>query len=128
MLDYFTILLFYSWNEPEDELVFENRDSDEEEEWVEEDYSTELRKKTLNARDNDGMTRKEKAKRERQRWNDEEVAEINMYFRSYLDAKVTPRNNAVMKAKAKSKNRNGAIWKRSNDKIIKKISALNHKK
>jgi tRNA A37 N6-isopentenylltransferase MiaA len=73
-------------------------------------------------------SRKQKRQVIRQKWDEIEMKEIEQYFRSYLDAKVCPRKKAVELAKKQSKNRNGKIWRRTNDKIVKKISALNHKK
>lgn len=64
----------------------------------------------------------------RQTWDSVEMDEIHKYFKAYLNAKICPRKEAVESAKLKSKQRNGKIWMRSNDKIVKKISAMNHKK
>ena len=63
----------------------------------------------------------------RQRWDEVEMNELNTYFKTYLDSKVCPNTKAVRKAKQQSKVKNGKIWMRSDDKIIKKISNLNHK-
>ena len=64
----------------------------------------------------------------RQRWDEDEMDEIQLYFKSYLDSKICPRKMAVEAAKRQSKSRGGKIWKRSFDKIIKTISNINHKK
>ena len=64
----------------------------------------------------------------RQRWDTIEVEEIHRYFKSYLDGGITPRQEAVKVAQERSKKAGGKIWKRSIDKIVKKISAMNHKK
>lgn len=64
----------------------------------------------------------------RVRWTTTEVDELKKYFKTYFDSGITPRGPACDKAKEKSKKSGGDIWKRPNHKIIKKISALNHKK
>lgn len=69
----------------------------------------------------------QKKKVVRQRWDNMEMDEIHLYFQSYLDARITPRSCKVNAAKKKSKSRGGKIHLRSTDKIIKKISAMNHK-
>ena len=73
---------------------------------------------------------KKKRKREkvtRQRWDEVEVKELQKYFKTYLSSGICPRILAVEAAKKKSKSAKGKIWMRSNDKIIKKISNMNHK-
>jgi hypothetical protein len=64
----------------------------------------------------------------RQKFSQVETEEINFYFGEYLKCGICPRKKQVEDAKQKSRKKNGEIWKRSNDKIIKKISAMNHKK
>ena len=72
--------------------------------------------------------RKPKVQHKRQRWDIEEMKEINMYFQRFLDSKIVPRTKDVQHAQKKSKKTGGKIWMRTMDKIIKKISAMNHKK
>ena len=64
----------------------------------------------------------------RQKWDTVELEEINKYFPTYLEAGICPKSKAVETAKKQSQKKKGKIWMRSNDKIIKKISAMNHKK
>lgn len=73
-------------------------------------------------------TKKAKHSVARKKWSKTEMDELNKYFKSYLAAGVTPRGPDCEKAKLSSKNANGEIHKRQNHLIIKKISALNHKK
>ena len=63
----------------------------------------------------------------RQRWDRIEMEEIHTYFQTYLDAGIVPRTKNVLSAQKKSKNCGGKIWLRTVDKIVKKISAMNHK-
>ncbi|KAH3865322.1 hypothetical protein DPMN_028361 [Dreissena polymorpha] len=60
----------------------------------------------------------------RQKFTEVETEEIKTNFSEYLKSGICPRKQQVEDAKKKK----GQIWKRSNDKIIKKISAMNHKK
>ncbi|KAH3787003.1 hypothetical protein DPMN_165122 [Dreissena polymorpha] len=64
----------------------------------------------------------------RQKFTEVETEEIKTYFSEYLKSGICPRKQQVEDAKQKSRKKTGQIWKRSNDKIIKKISAMNHKK
>lgn len=64
----------------------------------------------------------------RQKWTQKELEELRLYFKSYLDNKITPRSHTVDKAKAKSSTAGGELHRRANHLIVKKISALNHKK
>ncbi|VDI46116.1 Hypothetical predicted protein [Mytilus galloprovincialis] len=100
--------------------VFEDDEEEleEEEDVVEEDCPVPSHK----------QTKQKKPVVVRKRWNEIEMAEIRKYFKSYLDAGICPRTEAVEKAKKKSMKDQGKIWMRSNDKIIKKISNMNHKK
>ncbi|KAH3893602.1 hypothetical protein DPMN_017750 [Dreissena polymorpha] len=63
-----------------------------------------------------------------QKFTEVETEEIKTYFSEYLKSGIRPRKPQVEDAKQKSRKKNGHIWKRSSDKIIKKISAMNHKK
>lgn len=75
------------------------------------------------------QAKKKKAVRvKRRHWSKGEVVEIHKYFKSYLDAKKTPRSKAIEEAKEKSRKKGGILHRRENHLIIKKISALNHKK
>ena len=74
------------------------------------------------------VKKKKKLAVKRQRWDETEMKELYNYFKTYLDTKVCPNTHAVRRAKKQSKERNGKIWMRSDDKIVKKISNLNHKK
>ena len=64
----------------------------------------------------------------RQKWSSEEFAEIEKYFKSYLDAGITPRSKEVQFAMAKSKKNKGVLWMRKSNLIIKKISYMNKDK
>ncbi|XP_052234644.1 uncharacterized protein LOC127847085 [Dreissena polymorpha] len=64
----------------------------------------------------------------RQKFTEVETEEIKTYFSEYLKSGICLRKQQVEDAKQKSRKKTGKIWKRSNDKIIKKISAMNHKK
>ena len=101
--------------EPAEPLVFEDEESNDEEEEEEE-------------KEEEKTPAKPKPKVVRQRWDSIETQEIMTYFKSYLTAGITPRSREVEIAKQRSKNKGGKIWKRPNSKIIKKISAMNHKK
>lgn len=68
------------------------------------------------------------SKRQKKMWTPVEMQEIELYFGSFLESRICPRKKDVEDAKKKSIKRNGEIWRRSNDKIVKKISAMNHKK
>ena len=70
---------------------------------------------------------KQKKPVHRQKWDADEVQEIHVYFGSFLDLKKCPRKKAVDLAKKQSKAKGGKLWKRSNDKIVKKISNMNKK-
>ena len=63
----------------------------------------------------------------RQRWDATEMEEIHKYFSSFLEAKIVPRTKDVQLAQKKSKQQGGKIWKRTSDKVVKKISNINHK-
>lgn len=103
--------------------VFENDEEElsEKEEDVEEDSAipSQKRKKQVEKKSKPVV---------RKRWDHVEMTEIERYFKSYLDSGICPRTDEVEKAKKKSKKAQGKIWMRSNDKIIKKISNMNHKK
>ena len=71
---------------------------------------------------------RKKPKMKRQRWSEVEENEIKKYFATFLDSKTTPRSKQVEKAKKKSKEKGGEIHKRACHLIIKKISAINHRK
>ena len=80
--------------------------------------------------DHDVKTVVEKSKKKshnRQKWTTDEVKELQTYFKTYLESEICPRTKSVDEAKKLSRRRNGKIWMRSNDKIIKKISNMNHK-
>ncbi|KAH3707196.1 hypothetical protein DPMN_066593 [Dreissena polymorpha] len=64
----------------------------------------------------------------RQKFTEVETEEIKTYFSEYLKSGICRRKPQVEHAKQKSRKKNGHIWKRSSNKIIKKISAMNHKK
>ena len=64
----------------------------------------------------------------RQKFTEVETEEIKTDFSEYLKSGICPRKQQVEDAKQKSRKKNRQIWKRSNYKIIKKISAMNHKK
>ena len=66
-------------------------------------------------------------KRARQLWTSVEKGEILKYFKEYLECKTTPSSVKVRKAKKKSQKKGGQLYKRRDDLIIKKISAINHK-
>lgn len=104
-------------------MVFD--DAAEENEWEREDLPDEEEEEVVVDKK---KNKRQKAKTKRTQWDDEEHEELNRYFKSYLDTKTCPRKKAIELAKKQSKNRNGKIWKRTNDKIVKKISAINHKK
>lgn len=78
----------------------------------------------------DGKRKRKSPKKapKRQKFSQVETEEIQYYFGEYLKCGICPRKKQVEDAKQKSLKKNGEIWKRSNDKIIKKISAMNHKK
>ena len=106
-----TFLFVLGKNQVFDPVVFENagddfNDNDDEhdqEDVEEEEVKHAKRKRTI-----------------RHRWDEIEVQELKQYLCSYLDAKVTPQTKQVERAKKQSHARGGKIWKRSNDKIIKK--------
>ena len=64
---------------------------------------------------------------QRTRWDEDEVAELKLYFGTHLASKICPRKYAIEVAKKQSKKRGGKLWRRTNDKIVKKISNINHK-
>ncbi|KAH3879615.1 hypothetical protein DPMN_003521 [Dreissena polymorpha] len=64
----------------------------------------------------------------RQKFTEVETEEIKTDLSEYLKCGIFPRKPQVEDAKQKSRKKNGHVWKRSSDKIIKKISAMNHKK
>ncbi|KAH3878955.1 hypothetical protein DPMN_002856 [Dreissena polymorpha] len=64
----------------------------------------------------------------RQKFTEVETEEIKTDLNEYLKSGIFPRKPQVEVAKQKSRKKNGHIWKRSSDKKIKKISAMNHKK
>ena len=78
----------------------------------------------------DGKRKRKSQKQapKRQKFSQVETAEIKDYFSEYLKSGICPRKKKVEDAKLKSRKTNGELWKRSNDKIIKKISAMNHRK
>lgn len=78
--------------------------------------------------DDEPPVRQEKQKKVvRTKWDEVEHDELNKYFKSFLDTKTVPRKQAVELAKKQSLKIGGKIWRRSNDKIVKKISNMNHK-
>lgn len=64
----------------------------------------------------------------RQKWDAVETAELRKYFKEHLEAKTTPRAKEIDCKKKKSLKNGGKLHMRRNDLIIKKISAMNHKK
>ena len=68
-----------------------------------------------------------KAPVKRTKWDETEMKEIHKYFQSYLDMGIPPKTKAIEAAKKESKRCNEKIWMRSTDKIVKKISNMNHK-
>lgn len=72
-------------------------------------------------------TKKPQMKVTRRRWDDVETEEIHKYFQTFLDSKIVPRTRDVTLAQKKSAKNGGKLWQRSVDKVIKKISAMNHK-
>ena len=64
----------------------------------------------------------------RQRWSQAEEEEIIKYFKSHLDAGIAPRAKDCEKAKDKSRKASGQLHKRASHLIVKKISAMNHRR
>ena len=71
----------------------------------------------------------------RKMWSAAEVEEIHKYFNDYLRTKTDylrtktcPSQKTVMAIQNKSRKNHGAIYQRECHKIIKMISAMNHKK
>jgi len=75
-------------------------------------------------------TRREKNKKDtkRQKWSEKETEELKKFFSKHLDRKVAPRRADCLKAKQESFKNGGELHKRSWHLIVKKISAINHKK
>ena len=100
----------------EAEREMEDEEKEDEKEDTEEDSEEEH-----------ALRRKGKKNSSHQRWSQQEMNEIKMYFGEHLKSKTTPRSNEVEKAKVKSKQNGGQIYLCANHLIIKKISYLNHK-
>lgn len=100
-----------------DAIVFETDNEDDAYSSDEEEMQPVKKKKT--------MTNKAPVKRTK--WDETEMKEIHKYFQNYLDMGIPPKTKAIETAKKESKRCNGKIWMRSNDKIVKKISNMNHK-
>ncbi|XP_069120721.1 uncharacterized protein [Argopecten irradians] len=82
--------------------------------------------------DDDGNEEEEQKKATkkptRQRWSDQEVAELNRHFQNYLQTKTTPKRADIDKTKKAIIKQGGILHKRANHLIIKKISNMNHAK
>ena len=102
-----------------DDVVFEENESDQDNDSVSEEEEMVVKKRKT--------AKKAKAPCKRQSFDTIEMNEIQTYFKSYLDCRICPRTKAAEVAKKQSKHKKGKIWMRPTDKIVKKISAMNHK-
>lgn len=93
---------------PDDHFVFEEGDSENEEEMV---------------------VQKRRPPRHTNRvpWTKKEVAEIHEYFGDYLKSKTTPGKREVVKKLERMSRKDCECSRRDPHLIIKKISAMNHK-
>ena len=63
----------------------------------------------------------------RKRWTESEIQEIRKYAEKWLKEKKTPSRKVCKSFIEKSRKEGGAIYKRTPDLLLKKISAMNVK-
>jgi hypothetical protein len=64
----------------------------------------------------------------RVKWTQVELGELEKYFKKFIDSKITPRAKDCENVRAQSQKKGGQLHRRAAHLIIKKISAINHRK